>query len=210
MSVDRRPFGRTNEPVARIWREQENGLVVAGDWTGLTVFPEDLDRRGGSRLRDRVAEHGQPFNFLLTQHLLANDLKVGWPLHRLQQFRDEKLFKHIVIETDDPLEAEWITINAPVHGVVIRFDENDMAARYRVFDAAVPAGIALIGRADSPEAAALQLSVPQFVATLLSSGVEANLPPLNAEAYESIWAAYSATHAEPPKLRGGHPPDYGA
>jgi hypothetical protein len=209
VSNDSKPFGRTGIPVARVWREQVDGAIRAEDWTGLVVHPEELDRRGGSRLRDRVAEHGRPFDFLLTRGLLANDLKIGWPLHRLQQFRDEKLCRYFVIETEDPLEAEWITTNAPVHGVVIRFDADDLSARYRVFDAAVAAGMALVARAKTAEVAAMQLAVPQLVATLLSPGVEPPSAAVAADDYEALWAAYAAAHAEPSKLRGGHPPDFG-
>ncbi|HEX8324830.1 MAG TPA: hypothetical protein VF595_13055 [Tepidisphaeraceae bacterium] len=208
-----RVLGRTGHAVAAVWREQADGSITAGvspdsPFTGLVVDASELDRRGGDRVRGRVATHGRPFDFLIARGLLANDLKVGWPLHRLQRLRDEKLFRYVVIETSDALEAEWISANAPVHGVVIAYDSTDMAARYRVFDAAANAGVALIGHATTTAAAALQLATPRLTATLLPAtiSVPAALPT---EAADALWSTYSAAHPEPQKLRGAHPPDFG-
>jgi len=201
-------FGRTNEPVVPAWREQADGSIAAGGWQGLVLHSDDLDRRGGDGLRERVALLGRTFDFVLVRDLLANDLKVGWPLHRLQCFRDERLCRYFVIDTQDALEAEWIAANAPVHGVVLTYDPADMAARYRVFDAASNAGVALIGRGESAEAAALQLATPQIVATLISPGIQ-DLTAMTIEKAEALWTTYAAANPEPTKLRGGHPPDFG-
>ncbi|MDB5325128.1 MAG: hypothetical protein JWM57_697 [Phycisphaerales bacterium] len=208
MSNVAKVFGRTKKPVAPVWREQADGSIVAGDWTGLILHPDDLDRHGGERVRERRAMLGWPFEFVVVRDLLANDLKVGWPLHRLQRFRDEGLCKWFVIETHDSLEAEWIAANAPVHGVILTYTRDDLSARYRVFDAAANGGVALIGHADSSAAAALHLATPQIAATLLSPGV--NEPkPLSVQQAEALWTSYAANNPEPAKLRGGHPPDFG-
>lgn len=191
-----------------LWREQPDGGIVAGGWQGLILHPADLDRRGGDRLRERVTLLGRTFDFVLVRDLLANDLKVGWPLHKLQQFRDERLCRYFVIDTQDVLEAEWIAANAPVHGVVLDYSPADLSARYRVFPAAANAGVALIGRAESTEAAALHLATSQLAATLLTPGLP-EPAALSPDEAESLWTAYAATHQEPPKLRGGHPPDFG-
>lgn len=204
-----RPFGRTDIQVPAIWQEQADGIITAGDIVGLIVDATDLDRRGGDRIRQRVAQHGHPFDFLMTRGLLANDLKVGWPLHRLQRFRDEKLFRFTVVETTDVLEAEWIAGNAPVHGVVLVYEPDDLSARYRVFTAAANASVALIGRATTTEAAALHLGTSELTATLLAPDVTPPINPLSTDAIEALWQSFSITHAEPPKLRSGHPPDYG-
>ena len=201
-------FGRTKKTVAPVWREQPDGSIVAGDWNGLILHPDDLDRRGGDRLRERRAELGWPFEFVVVRDVLANDLKVGWPLHRLQRFRDEGLCKWFVIETNDSLEAEWIAANAPVHGVILTYTPDDLSAHYRVFDAAANGGVALVGHGTSAAAAALQLATPQMVATLLSPGV-AEPTPFSAQKAESLWTTYAAKNPEPAKLRGGHPPDFG-
>lgn len=204
-----RVFGRTNEPIAAVWREAADGVISAGDWTGFVVHHDELDRRGGDRLRQHAARLGRPFDFVYARGLTASDLKVGWPLHRLQRFRDEKLLRYVIVEALEPLDAEWIAANAPVHGVAIEYTAANMVARYRVFDAAANAGVALIGVASELDHAALHLATPQITATLLMSSVrEPN--PLPAEVVESLWEAYSATHTEPPKLRGMHPPDTGA
>lgn len=203
-----RPFGRTGEHVSVVWRERTDGSIDAGPMTGLIVTADDLDRRGGERVRARVAAHGRPFDFLLLRGLLANDLKVGWPLHRVGRFRDERLCRHTVVETNDALEAEWIAANAPVHGVVLVYEPADLSARFRVFDAAANANVALIGHATDVDAAALHLATPQLLATLLAPGV-AEPEPLTTDVAETLWAAYAAANAPPPKLRSGHPPDYG-
>ncbi|MGC4031500.1 MAG: hypothetical protein QM754_07170 [Tepidisphaeraceae bacterium] len=203
-----RVFGRTNETVAAVWHESPDGVITAGDWTGLVVHHDELDRRGGERLREQAAKLGRPFDFAYARGLSAGDLKVGWPLHRLQRFRDEKLLRYVVIEAADVLDAEWIAANAPVHGVAIEYSASMMAPRYRVFDAAANAGVALVGVASQAEEAALHLATPQIVATLLSAG-EIAPSPLTEQAVELLWQRYSADHAEPPKLRGMHPPDTG-
>lgn len=206
--TDARPFGRTGETAPRVWHERPDGTVAAGEWTGLIVEPADLQRRGGDRVRAAATAHGRPFDFFLARDLRAADLKIGWPLHALLKFRGDKLGRHLLIDTDDALEAEWIAANAGVQGVVIAYEPNDMAARYRVFDAAANSGVALIGRADTTEATALQLATTAIAAVLLSDAVTAP-PPLSIEAADALWAIYAATNAEPAKLRGGHPPDEG-
>ena len=203
-----RPFGRTGETAARVWHEHADGTVAAGQWKGLIVTPADLERRGGDRVRTAAAALGRPFDFFLALDLRAGDLKIGWPMHALLKFRGEKLGRHILIDASDVLDAEWIAAHAGVQGVVIDYAPHDMAARYRVFTAAQVGGVALIGRADTAEAAALQLGTPPFSATLLADGVTAP-PPLSSEATDALWSTYAATHAEPVKLRGAHPPDEG-
>ena len=205
MTADR-PFARTGELVPAIWHERADGTIAAGVWTGLVIESADLERRAGDRVRQRAAAHGRPFDFFLTRGLRASDLKIGWPMHALLRFRGDKLGRHIVIDTDDALEAEWIAANAGVQGVAITYTPTDMAACYRVFTAALNSGVALIGSAVTADAAALQLATPAITAALLAEGVIAP-PPLSTDAVESLWSAYMEAHGEPPKPRGGHPPD---
>ena len=199
-------FGRVNEPVARVWHEHADGHIDAGPWTVLVLTPDDLARRGGDRVRRRAAMRGRPFDLLLVRGIAASDLKVGWPTHQLLRFRDERLGRYFAVDAHDALEAEWIAANAPVHGVVLTYETADQSVRYRVFDAAKNAGVALVGRAFHADAAALQLATPPLAATLLAPGV-LEPAPLSAADAEAQWTAYAAAHAEPPKLRGGHPPE---
>ena len=206
-----RPFGRTGESVTTIWRELPQGVVDAGNWLALTITHADLDRKGYDRLHQRLLQLDRMPDLLIIQDVLANDIKAGWPLHRLQQFRDRGACRFFGVEVESPLEAEWIAANAPVHAVILPYRATDMSARYRVFDAAKNAQVALVGRAANAEEAALQLATAELHGTIIPSELDLTaIAPLSSEVVESFWSKYSTDSPEPPKLRGAHPPDEGA
>ncbi|MGN6505045.1 MAG: hypothetical protein ACTHM6_05720 [Tepidisphaeraceae bacterium] len=206
-----RPFGRTAKLAPVVWIDHGNDIIEAGEWLAVIVDREDLDRKGYERVQARLSSLPRRPDVLITRNIIANDIKAGWPLHRLQQFRDRGACRYFAVETTSPLEAEWIAANAPIHAVVLPFHREDMSARYRVFDVAANAGVALLGRAHSPAEAALHLATPALHGTIVQAGTAlTSIEPLAVEQAEEYWRAYAAQHPEPPKLRSGHPPDEGA
>jgi hypothetical protein len=225
MSVifDNRPFGRTGEHVPRVWVDNNNdvasngvsGIVYAGDWLVLSVGPDMLDRRGEDLLKAKLHSINRvKCDVVRVQNVLAGELKAGWPLHRLQRFRDTGLCRYVMIDTHDVLEAEWITSHAPVHAVGVDYSVSDMAVRYRVFDAAKSAGIALVACATTVEDFQLQMSTPDITAVIVSPQILSEYQKNNATYDEAIadqlWLSYQKKCPPPQPLRGAHPPEFGA
>lgn len=207
-----RIFGRTNESVTPVWRQRtaDPTVIDADDWLVLTITPDALDRRPHTALEQRLALLGRHrADVLLLTDILASELKIGWPMHRMQQLRERKLCRYFAIETHEPLEAEWITANAPVHAVVVPYTPLDLSVRYRVFEASRNAGVAMLARAKTSEEASLHLGTPEICATIVDSRHAEGIAPAPADRIDGLWTAYQKTHPEPQKLRSGHPPDYG-
>jgi len=206
-----RIFGRTNELVTPVWRERADGSAIdAGDWLVLPITPDSLDRRPQVALQERLATLGRRrADVLLLTDILASELKIGWPMHRMQQLREQGLCRYFAIETFEPLEAEWITANAPVHAVIVPYTPTDMAIRYRTFEAGRVGGVALLARSATREETALHLGTPELCATITSADRVESIAPASSETVNALWETYRAIHPEPKKLRSGHPPDYG-
>jgi len=212
MSVTQmRTFGRTGESVPGMWIDEGNGVVRAGDWLVLSIGPEVLDRRGEVLLKEKLDEVGiARADVVRVQDVLAGELKAGWPLHRLQRFRDTGLCRYVMIDTHDAREAEWIASNAPVHAVGVQYSTTDMAVRYRVFDIARIAGVALVGCATTREDVALQSATPDLTCVIAPQNVIADCVPLDGADVERLWDAYRLNTPAPLPLRGAHPPEFGA
>ncbi len=214
MPHPRRIFGRTNRSVPFLW--QPIGLGAYGDptWCAVEIGPEALDRRADAIVVDRLASLGRKScDVLVVQDLLSSDLKVGWPMHRLMQLRDKGLCDWFAIEVHAPLEAEWIAANAPVHAIVAPYWRDDMSLRYRTFEAAHNAGVAIVSRARSADDVALQLATPQVCSAIIDETLvkrAGETSPLNPDEVEADWHAYQQAHPAPAKLRSGHPPEYGS
>ena len=199
-----RVLGRTNILVPFQWKSLAAHTVGDDSFAAVETGPETLDRRGDHHLLKQLAEAGRSScDLLIVRDLLSNDLKVGWPMHRLQQLRDRGLCRYFAVVAENALEAEWIAANAPVHAVVVQYSPDDMAVRYRCFAAAENAGVALIGRAGDRQTLAFHAATPQITASISDATLAGDAD------IESAWQAYAAAHAEPPKLRSGHPPDHG-
>lgn len=190
------------------WIDRGDGVIDAGDWVVLRIDRAALDRRGDRIVAQRLDTLGRRADVVIATDIVGNDLKSGWPMHGLQRLRDLKLCRYFAIETHDPLEAEWIATHTPVHAVVVQYTPREMAVRYRVFDAAEAAGVAILCRAGDTETFALHRATPAVCATITEarSGLQ-SVQPMPAETLEKIWAGYQAAHPEPPKLRGVHPPE---
>ncbi|HEY0009688.1 MAG TPA: hypothetical protein VGB55_13250 [Tepidisphaeraceae bacterium] len=203
--VSPRVLGRTGVPVPFQWRMISPGIYGQGDWCVLETTPDALARRGDPVVVNHLAAAGRgACDLLLVRGLLSNDLKVGWPMHRLQQMRDRGLCRYFAVEAENALEAEWIAANAPVHAVVIAFDPTDMSARYRAFAAAENSGVALIARAPDAQTLAFHAATPEITASISDAVFDAAATDV-----EAAWQRYAAEKAEPAKLRSGHPPDHG-
>ncbi len=175
----------------------------------MEIGPEVLERRADQVLIDRLEKLGRTScDVLIFQNLSSSEIKMGWPLHRMQQIRDRGLSKWNAIEVSSPLEAEWIAGNAPVHAIVAPYSAQDMSIRYRAFQAAINAGVAIVSRASNQEALSLQLGTPEIVATM--TDIESNLNPMSASEIETRWNEFQKSNPEPAKLRSGHPPEYGS
>lgn len=211
MDVTPRIFGRTGVFTPFCWRTI--GVHAVGDhrWCAVQIGPEALERRADQIVIDRLRSLGRnSCDLLIVQDLLASDIKVGWPTHRLMQMRDRGLCRYFAVEVHDPLEAEWIAGNAPIHAIVAPYSTSDMSLRYRTFDAAHNAGVAIVSRADSLDDLALQVASPQICATIPSIDLPTNQDDLPSVDIEALWTSYQSTQSAPAKLRSGHPPETGA
>lgn len=155
-------------------------------------------------------------DILLLDHLDSSDLKIGWPTHRLQQYRDRGWFAHAVITAPTISDAEWMIENASVAGVVVPFGSENLDLRYRSVAAAQEAGMAVLCETTTLNDLRFALSHP-FIVSAIHQGSEsidelisAVQNPLSTDDIESAWQTYRATHEEPKKLRGNHPPEFGA
>jgi len=213
MTVSPRIFGRTNRPVPFLWKPLGAGAYGDESWCAVEIGPEALDRRSDPVVIERLASLGlKRCDVLIVQDLLSNDLKVGWPTHRLMQLREKGLCDWFAIEIHTPLEAEWIAGNAPVYGIVAPYSATDMGLRYRAFEAAQNAGVAIVSRAASIDDVRLQLATPQICATIVDDAIAeraTHASPLQEDEVEALWQAYQASTPAPAKLRSGHPPDFG-
>ncbi|MBC7785547.1 MAG: hypothetical protein H7144_17065 [Burkholderiales bacterium] len=203
-----RTLGRTGVQIPFIWRPIGERAVGNEAWCAVETGAELLARRGDNVLIDQLAELWRTScDLLVIQGIVSSDIKVGWPMHRLQQLRDRGLCKWFAIEVDAPLEAEWIAANAPVHAIVAPFRAADMAIRFRAFDAAQNSGVAIVSRASTIDELRLHLATPQIAATI--TRLDTTVDPMPDDEVDRLWQEYCRTHPEPEKLRSGHPPDYG-
>jgi hypothetical protein len=193
------------------WRSIGPYAVGDSSWCALEIGPEALERRADQIVIDRLSAVGRTnCDVLIVQDLLASDLKVGWPTHRLMQMRDRDLCRYFAIEVHDPLEAEWIAGNAPIHAIIAPYSVSDMSLRYRTFEAARNAGVAIVSRARSIEDLAIQIATRQICATIPGIDLPATIDDLPAVDIDALWDVYQSTHSAPAKLRSGHPPETGA
>jgi hypothetical protein len=201
-----RVLGRTGIFVPAVWRSVGDGAYGGAEWLAVVVGREALDRRGETLVRDRLATLGRAqCDLLIADDIDGGDLKAGWPMHRLGRFREIGLCRFFGLRAHDVLEAEWVVTHTPVHAAVIDYAPAEMSARYRVFAAAALAGVALIGDARTAADFALQTATPEITASLCDASL--NAPPLPAADVEALWQQFAAVHAEPPKLKGVHPPE---
>lgn len=211
MSHPARIFARTQIPVPFLWRPIGPSAVGDASWCALEIGPDALDRRGDAIVVEQLARLSRKrCDLLIVQGIISNDVKVGWPIHRLQQMRDRGLARFIAIETEHPLEAEWIAGNAPVHAIVTRYDEGDLSIRHRTFESAHNAGVAIVARARSAADVSVHLATPQIVASICSDPRADDATPMAQAELELLWERYAAVHPPLPKPRAGHPPDFGA
>jgi hypothetical protein len=219
-----RRFGRTGTSVSPVWRTiataQSGDAVVIPNhvelaatplvdpsFVAIEIGPDELERKADQLLIDRLAKLSRTScDLLIVKDIASADVKVGWPMHRLQQLRDRGLCKWFAIETHTPLEAEWIAANSSVHAIIAPWTPEDMSLRYRVFEAAQNADVAIVTRAATRDELAFQLSTPQITAAITDQDAR-ELKLLEGDAIEDYWAAYTATHEEPAKLKSGHPPE---
>ncbi len=211
MVISPRIFGRTGLTTPFCWRSIGPHAVGDANWCALEIGPEALERRADQIVIDRLSALGRTTcDVLIVQDLLASDLKVGWPTHRLMQMRDRGLCRFFAIEVHDPLEAEWIAGNAPIHAIIAPYSAPDMSLRYRTFEAARNAGVAIVSRAQSLGDLAIQIATPQICATIPAFGLPTAMNNLPAVDIDSLWEVYQQTHTAPAKLKSGHPPETGA
>lgn len=207
MLYEPRVLARTARRVPFLWKPI--GLHAYGDstWCAVEIGPEVLDRRADHLLIERLEHLGRVrCDLLIVQGLGSSDVKVGWPIHRLLQMREKGLCSFFAIETTEAVEAEWITLNAPVHALVVPYIRQQMDVRFRVFQSAAESGVALLSRAACVEDLALQHATQEIVASLTDLDPD-ELPMVDAEA---MWKQYQQDHPPPPRLRSGHPPETGA
>lgn len=177
----------------------------------MEIGPEALERRGDAVVIEQLAALGRrSCDLLIVQGIVSNDIKVGWPIHRLQQMRDRGLARFVAVETEHPLESEWIAGNAPVHAIVTRYDADDMSIRHRTFESAHNAGVAIVARARSVDDVRVHLATPQIVASICDDPSAASVESMPAAELEALWEAYARDNPPLPKPRAGHPPDFGA
>jgi hypothetical protein len=152
----------------------------------------------------------------------ANEVKAGWPFHRLAQLRDQGVIDLFLAEADDPLTAEWLVEHSPAHAVSVPFGTRDLNAQYRVLPAARELGMALLAAPPEREGDSLPADIAYAAAEPAITSILLDLPadvqqltrcvaafraPTPPDARQTLWAAYQAAHPAPPKPRGGHPPE---
>lgn len=208
MTHSPRILGRTGKAVPFLWHPLGDRAFGDDTWCALEIGPEALERRADQVVIDRLASLGRKrCDMLIAQDLTSSDIKVGWPTHRLLQMRERGLCSFLAFEIDDALEAEWIATNAPVHAIVAPYTRANMDIRFRAFEAAHNAGVAIISRAESIDDLSIQHATPQIAATITPLQPPDDLAAVDVE---SLWQTYRQTHEAPPKLRSGHPPETGA
>jgi hypothetical protein len=207
MPFSPRILGRTGKAVPFLWRPMGEHSFGDETWCAVEIGPDALERRADQLGIDRLAALGRKrCDILIAQDLSSSDIKVGWPTHRLLQMRERGLCSYLAVEIDDALEAEWIATNAPIHAIVAPYTRANMDLRFRAFEAAHNAGVAIVCRAETMDDLAIQHATPQIAATITSlDGSDA--PSIDVDL---LWATYQQTHDAPPKLRSGHPPETGA
>jgi hypothetical protein len=207
MPSSSRILGRTGKAVPFLWQPLGDGAFGDDTWCAVEIGPDALERRADQVVIDRLNSLGRKrCDILIAQDLTSSDIKVGWPTHRLLQMRERGLCSFLAVEVDDALEAEWIATNAPLHAIVAPYTRANMDLRFRAFDAAQNAGVAIVCRAKSMEDLAIQHETPQIAATITTLDAS-EVAPVDVE---SLWATYQQAHDAPPKLRSGHPPETGA
>lgn len=207
MPFSPRILGRTGKAVPFLWRPLGERAFGDDTWCAVEIGPDALERRADQVVIDRLAALGRKrCDLLIAQHLTSSDIKVGWPTHRLLQMRERGLCAYLAFEVDDALEAEWIATNAPIHAIVAPYTRANMDIRFRAFEAAHNAGVAIVCRAESVDDLAIQHATPQITATITDiAAVEVATVDV-----ENLWTTYQQTREAPPKLRSGHPPETGA
>lgn len=207
MLYETRVLARTARRVPFLWKPIGPHAYGDATWCAVEVGPQTLDRRADHLLIERLHHIGRDrCDLLIVQGLDSSDVKVGWPIHRLLQMRDKGLCSFFAIETHHAVEAEWISLNAPVHALVVPYVRQQMDVRFRVFQAAEESGVALVSRASCLEDLALHHATNQIVASLTDLDPD-DLPAVDPEA---MWKQYQQDHPPPPRLRSGHPPETGA
>ncbi|HTW95357.1 MAG TPA: hypothetical protein VMD30_11215 [Tepidisphaeraceae bacterium] len=202
------------------YRAELHGLKVL-----LGVEADALRPRSNAaveyRLKELMLTH---CTAIVLQGASADDVKTGWPFHRLIPLREQNLAQLVIVETLDALEAEWLVENSPAHGILVPFGQRNMSAAFRLLDAAKEVGTAILatppalGRENATDlqlrlsddriAAAVE-PLPQTNAELMRIR-EALNSPLSDEVRAELWNDYSSRIPPPPPLRSGHPPEYGA
>jgi hypothetical protein len=188
---------------------------------------ETLVERTGQRLAARFdALPGRRCDAVLLQRATANDLKSGRPYSRLSRLRDDGRTSLLMLEAYDDAEAEWMVENTAAHAVSVPYSAGDQLVRYRVLEHARQLGVALLARepdvarvAVAPEGdpVRFRLSDPDVTATIeplprdeqaLRDVLTRASSPISEVERQQRWELFQQNVPEPPKPRGGHPPEF--
>lgn len=211
--------GRAEEPPA------PRPLVTLG------LHAEHLLPRGSPAARERIRalrEAKCSCRMILLEDAALIDLKGGRVFHRLTQLRDE--VRDVGLSADDMPSAEWMVENTPAQAICIPFGLADQTARYSLLSAAAGLGTAVFAhrpsrplwhptppptdeadlayRAGEPRVALIE-PLPWSPAEL-ESVLHALAQPMPESERQHWWAQFQQHVPAPAKLRGGHPPEFGA
>jgi hypothetical protein len=188
------------------------------------IEAEALRPRGTSAIEKRLAELGlERCAGIVLQGASADDVKSGWPLHRLAAVRERNLARLIVIEAAGIADAQWLVESSPAHAVIVPYGVEDLTAGFSLLDTAMEVGTAILATRPTaavwsppPDALAYDVQMrtgdDRIAASIEPLPASPPIPdlPLSAEAREELWKQFRAQVPPPPPLKGGHPPEYGA
>lgn len=155
----------------------------------------------------------------LIQDIAADEVKAGWPFHRLGQLRDRGLMELLMAQADDCAAGEWLVDHSPAQAVVAPYTIANQLAAYRLLDSASEVDTAILAQGDGGDPAAdvrFVLSDPRIAAVVLplphtpaELGVllEAASNPMDESDRQKLWADYQTRVPAPPKPRSAHPPE---
>ena len=111
----------------------------------IEISARSLRPRGGTGVADRLGTLDlHTCAAVCISDVSTIDLKNGWPMHRVQQLRDDGVTEVVLIECPTAEEAEWVVTNSSAHGVIAPYDDGDAALGERAILEAAEAGVGIL------------------------------------------------------------------
>lgn len=169
------------------------------------TFTRQLEAAITSRL-DRL--HKQRVDAVVLHVDDPSEIKSGGMLQTLFAMRDAGVIGCVGLAHPDAAVAEWLSMNAAVRLLGVKYSLDGLAARHRALPSAEEYGMSAYALSSPHGDRAMRFALAEChrVLPVLDRPIPAGLMAMSADEVEAVWRADQQKTPPPPPLKRGMPP----